>query len=104
MPINLSRKEIKSILKEERKRATNPYKDKADVMIDSVARLHEEKKIDKHMLNTLLSLVLINITQDAINDSTKHLVHDLTTKNFMNIPNVEQNKVLLLNYSKQSYA
>lgn len=104
MGTHLSEKEIKSILKKERQRAANPYKDKADVMIDSVVSLHEEKKVDKHMLNTLLSLVLINIAQDAVDDSTKHLMNDLTKKNFMNIPSVERNKILLLNYSKQSYA
>lgn len=104
MSIHLTEKEIKSILKKDRQRAVNPYKDKADVMIDSIVSLHEGKKIDKHTVNTLVSLVLISIAQDTISNLTTDVTNDLAKKNFMSIPRIEQNKIFLLNYSKQSYA
>lgn len=92
--------QIKDQLKKERKQLANPYKDEVDLTIDRLVDLYEQKKINEATLKTLVSVVLTS----TMNDTVSSLHNDLIKRSFLNIQSSEPNKLLLVNYSKKSYA
>ena len=74
----MTEKEIKSLIKEDRNKVRDPYKDKGDLMIDQIVDLFEKKEIDEKVLKTLMSIVILNLTKDTINDLSANLVKNMT--------------------------
>lgn len=94
----LSDKEIKNAIREEQKN-DNSYQDKFDVTVDEIVSLYENKAIDERTLNTLLTFFI----KKEINQNFKNLNKDLIKFNSLK-RNSPENKFLLLNYSKKTYA
>lgn len=96
----LTPEEIREQLKKERNQKAHSYKDGVDLTIDRAVDLYEQKRIDEATLKTFVSLILTS----AMNDTVSGLQNDLMKRNFFNFQNSEPNKLLLVNYSKKSYA
>lgn len=98
MKKNLSQQEIRSIVKTEKSR--DAYRDELDLTIDQLARSLENKKIDEESFRIITSIV--------INATSKKMIGDLATelikKKALGIKPSEPNKLLLLNYSRNTYA
>lgn len=100
MEKKLTSEQVKELIKKERKQTAVSYKDEIDLTVDRLVDLYESKKIDEATFKTLISLVLSTMMKDTISG----LRNDLIKKNFLNVQASEPNKLLLINYSKESYA
>lgn len=92
----LSEKQIKKIIEKESK-SIDSYSDGVDLVINQAVDLYEQQKIDEKTLKILVSLAFSVAAQETISNLSNNLIIKTAQPE-------EANKLLLVNYSKKSYA
>lgn len=98
MSVTLTKKEIKKILKRERSNG-NPFQDEFDAVVNEVVSMHEKKVIDDLTLNLFLTIFI----KQEVRKNFRNLNADLLRFSSLK-RNSTENKLLLFNYSKKTYA
>ena len=97
----LTTKEMRALIASEKSQINDNYRDEIDITIGQLLNLYENKKIDEATLELMTSLVISATLKETVSELKHNL---LLKKNFLNTRANDTNKLLLVNYSKESYA